>query len=249
MVYMLRGALLSIPAVIATNTPGLNLVLVTSVIQVIFAVQLYVLPWKAPVLNMIDAVSTALLLVLLALCLHLEPIADGSVQTLDLLGVSFYYFSLGVVLFSMVMSAALMLWQRCTSSSGELKVVNLGRVPDAREIFGELERIASRMEGMRFDKKEVLVEKLTELISTYDLWTLRRALDILLDDCELGAGQSRRLAASQRTSSRYFQQTSSRNLSRETGTPAEGVHARDTVTPAKGVHANSNDPDMVTIAL
>ena len=222
---MLRGALLSLPAIIATNTPGLNLVLITSVIQVIFTVQLYALPWKAPVLNMIDAMSTVLFLVLLALCLHLEPMADDSVQTLDTLGVSFYYLSLGVVLFSMVMSAALMIWQRCTSNSGELKVVNLGRVPDAAEMLGELEAIASHIQSMGFSKKELLVEKLTELISAYDLWTLRRALDILLDDCELGAGQSSRLAAaSHRTSIQY--------LPPQNGTPAEGVHADSDAEPA-----------------
>ena len=224
LLYMLRGALLSLPAVIATNTPGLNLVLMGSVIQVIFTVQLYFLPWRAAILNMIDAMSTLLFLILLALCLRLEPTADGSLQTLDTLGVSFYYLSLGVVLSVMVMAAALMIWQRCTSNLGELKVVNLGQVPDAAEIMQELEDVASQMESMRLNRKERLVEKLAKLISAYDLWTLRRALDILLDDCELGRGQSRRVAASRRSAGK----SRIEYLSRDTfSTPAEGGHADD----------------------
>ena len=198
LLYMLRGALLSLPAVIATNTPGLNMVLMGSVLQVTFTIQLYFLPWKAPLLNLIDAVSTALFLILLALCLHVEPLADDSVETLDAFGVAFYYCSLGVVISVVVMSAVLSMWQRCTSKKGELKLVNLGRVPNGGEVLEDLEQIVMKMQDIG-GKKELFVERISHLLSTYDLWTLRRAMDILLDDCGLGGAQSSRVAASRRS--------------------------------------------------
>eukprot|EP00434_Breviolum_minutum_P005159 symbB.v1.2.004548.t1/scaffold245.1/size253980/5 len=63
-VTLSRGLLLSLPSVVASNSPNVQLVLLHSVMLLSLAFQGYFQPWKAPMLNLLDSLTQALLLTL-----------------------------------------------------------------------------------------------------------------------------------------------------------------------------------------
>eukprot|EP00913_Durusdinium_trenchii_P024135 g22662.t1 len=66
LVLLARGPLLSMPGVIATNMPSLQLTLMHMILLGSLCLQLWFLPWKSPILNFVDGLSVSLLVMLLA---------------------------------------------------------------------------------------------------------------------------------------------------------------------------------------
>ena len=54
LVLLARGPLLSLPGVLATNMPSLRLTLMLGILLASGGLQLWYLPWKAPILNLVD---------------------------------------------------------------------------------------------------------------------------------------------------------------------------------------------------
>ena len=195
LVPLLRGPLLSVPSVVATNQPGLNLTLMLCVILVSFGCQLWVLPWKAPVLNLVDSVSTALFLMLLAISLHLEPLLEDSVPTLEWMGMATWYLSVFLIACVFLLSLLFLALQRCRGMKGELRIVNLGRLPDPAALIEELITISGALDE-KSDKLERLAKSMSKKMSPFDLTTVSKAIDILCTDCQLGTMKgSGRIAA------------------------------------------------------
>ena len=195
LVPLLRGPLLSLPSVVATNQPGLNLTLMLCVILVSFSCQLWVLPWKAPVLNLVDCISTALFLALLAISLHLEPLLAESVATLEAMGMATWYLSVFLIACVFFLSLLFLALQRCCGSKGELRIVNLGRLPDPAALIDELIAISGALDE-KSEKLERLAKSISKKMSPFDLITVSKAIDILSTDCQLGTMKgSGRIAA------------------------------------------------------
>lgn len=129
LVYLLRGTLLSVPSVVATNETGINLILMLLVMLVSLLLQLYFLPWKAPFLNLVDSTSTWLYVLLLAISLYLEPADTASVDFLGVFGVGVYYLSLAVVACVGLTSLVLLAWHRWCGGPQEPKIFNMGKLP------------------------------------------------------------------------------------------------------------------------
>ncbi|CAK8993649.1 unnamed protein product [Durusdinium trenchii] len=237
---LIRGPLLSFPAVVATNSPGINLTMMFFVLQISFALQLYFLPWKAPILNIVDATATSLFLMLLAISLHLED-ANRSLVVLELVGVGVYYVSIGVIACVWFVSLALLAWQRCFAARREPKIVNLGALPDANDVLSAIELVTMSLAQKTDKQKEFLLKKMSFEISAYDLRIVGQALDILFDDCELrpvsqsAAGATARLAAKRmsqmtRRSITYLRPSLQKELEEE----AQEVHADTRIVGAAG---------------
>ena len=69
LVLLARGPLLVLPGVLATNTPSLRLTLMNMILQTSLVLQVWYLPWKAPILNLVDALSMSLLVMLVNVAL------------------------------------------------------------------------------------------------------------------------------------------------------------------------------------
>lgn len=192
LIILLRGPLISLPTVVATDLPGVNLALMICVWLSYLSIQLLYLPWKAPLLNLVDGISTMLFLVLLAVSLHLEPVLPESILILEIIGLGVYYLSIGVILCVCVLSIFLMVLKRCSRSGARTgpRIVNLGQLPDPEEILETIEQIYFNLKA----KKDVteLVNKMSTSLSVDDLHIVQKALNILSTDCELGGGGSSR---------------------------------------------------------
>ena len=163
LVLLARGPLLSLPVVVAPNTQGIQLALMLCVLLVSLVWQLWFLPWKAPILNLVDAISTALFLMLLAISLHLEPAISDSLSFLDSLGTGMYFVSLGVIACVSIFALGLVLWQRCCSRRELMpSIVNLGQVRDPEEILETLLAVTGQLECKDEKQKEVLLRTASE---------------------------------------------------------------------------------------
>lgn len=166
LVLLTRGPLLSLPVVLAPNTHGIQLASMLCVLLVSFAWQLWFLPWKAPILNLVDAISTALFLILLAVSLHLEPAVSNSLSFLDSLGTGMYFVSLGVIVCVSIFAFGLVLWQRCCSKRRLLpSIVNLGQIRDPEEILETLLAVTGRLECKDEKEKQVLLRTAKKSVS------------------------------------------------------------------------------------
>eukprot|EP00435_Cladocopium_sp_Y103_P056223 s396_g18.t3 len=187
LILLARGPLLSLPVVLSPNVPGIQLALMLCVLIVSFTWQLWFLPWKAPVLNLVDAISTALFLILLAISLHLESAVEDSLSFLDSFGAGVYFLSLGIIGCVCILALVLVVWQRCTKRKKLMpSIINLGPVREPEEILEILQVIVASLEFQDGSEKEALLRKMSHSVSTYDLCLVGEALDILIADCELG---------------------------------------------------------------
>jgi hypothetical protein len=146
--------------VLSPNVPGIQLALMLCVLLVSFTWQLWFLPWKAPVLNLVDAVSTGLFLILLAISLHLEPAVEGSLSFLDSFGAGVYFLSLGIIGCVCILALVLAVWQRfCAAKRKKLmpSIINLGPVREAEEILEILLVIVASLESQDGNQREALL--------------------------------------------------------------------------------------------
>lgn len=158
LILLARGPLLSLPVVLSPNTPGIQLALMLCVLLVSFTCQLWFLPWKAPVLNLVDAVSTGLFLILLAISLHLDSADEDSLSFLDAFGTGIYFLSLGIIGCICIVALALVLWQRCAKGKQLMpSIINLGSVREAPEILEVLLVIVASLESLDDNEKEALL--------------------------------------------------------------------------------------------
>jgi len=185
LVPLVRGPLLSVPSVATTDLPGINLTLMLCVMIVSSAFYLWFQPWKAPLLNLVDAISTSLFLVLLAISIYLEPAEPESLGIVEFLGFSAYYTSIAVIAIVFFLAFALMVLKRCKKLRGEPRIVNLGTLPEPEEMLSKILEISSTLESQEADRRELLLKKMA-LMSSHDLFSVQMALNILCSDCELG---------------------------------------------------------------
>ena len=160
LISLARGPLLSLPVVLSPNVPGIQLALMLCVLLVSFTWQLWFLPWKAPVLNLVDAVSTGLFLILLAISLHLESAVEGSLSFLDSFGAGVYFLSLGIIGCVCILALVLAVWQRfCAAKRKKLmpSIINLGPVREAEEILEILLVIVASLESQDGNQREALL--------------------------------------------------------------------------------------------
>lgn len=135
---------------------------------------------QAPILNLVDGISTMLFLVLLAVSLHLEPVIAESILILEILGVGVYYLSLGVIVCVSILSIMLMVLKRFRCSARTNHIVNLGQLPDPKEMLETIEQIYFNLKAKQ-DMGE-LVNKMSTTLSADDLHIVQKALDILSTD-------------------------------------------------------------------
>eukprot|EP00439_Symbiodinium_sp_Y106_P085235 s126_g27.t3 len=84
LVLLTRGPLLSVPSVVAPNMPAVQFVCLLAIMLLSLQLQVWYLPWKAPILNLVDGVTNLLLVLLLAIGLgRLGPDPEGGPEVLD----------------------------------------------------------------------------------------------------------------------------------------------------------------------
>lgn len=185
LILLFRGLLLSVPAVIVTDMPSIHLALMLIVLLTGLCLQTFFLPWKAPVLNLVDALSNGCFVALLSVSLAFLEV--DSREAYDVLQSVAIFFSISMVLilvFMIVLSLMGLVYSNAMGNHQDSMLFNLGKAPDPREVFRILMDIAQYVEEEASEKEKELVNNL-ENFSVYDLDSVMRAMNILADDLEM----------------------------------------------------------------
>ncbi|CAK9094254.1 Ephrin_rec_like domain-containing protein, partial [Durusdinium trenchii] len=76
LILLARGPFLSLPAIVLTGLPGFHLATMVMVLLLCLCLQIWFLPWKAPILNLVDALSNGFFVLLLAVSLAFLEVAS-----------------------------------------------------------------------------------------------------------------------------------------------------------------------------
>ena len=167
--------------------------------------QLWFLPWKSPILNLVDGLSVSLLVMLLAGSLgYADNSGADAARVLATVG-SIISSLMVVILAGMVcLGLCALCYRSALGSSKELRIMNLGKVPEEKVVLQGLMDIATFLKEDGQGQEKKFISDLGK-ISVYDIGTVMRAINILADDLEMAVsmhssrGSSRRIATGSRT--------------------------------------------------
>eukprot|EP00438_Fugacium_kawagutii_P000692 Skav220033 [mRNA] locus=scaffold2981:161406:163541:+ [translate_table: standard] len=175
LVPLCRGLFLSLVAVVATNSPTVQLVLLHSV-MLLSLVTLHWQPWKSRTLNLTDAVSQALFLTLLGVGLAGLQQKEEDLPVLETLGAIicigfFVLFALIICIF-----AVTTLIQKTQHQSVLGKCADFGSPPDPEMLAGLLQLLAMNI-NQHHEHQKVL--QALDQLGAHDTGMILKALTIL----------------------------------------------------------------------
>ena len=154
--------------------------------------------------------------------------SEEAIDALQAMGTIISSCMVGILSFMVCLGLSALVYRQALGSQKELRVFNLGKVPEESRVFGALMDISKFIKEDGADKDQKFIKDLGAL-SVYDLTAVTRALDILADDLEMAVGaqsmrsssSARRIASGKRTS---------KNHSRDSGMRDSVGSARESVT-------------------
>ncbi|CAK9066479.1 Protein SphX [Durusdinium trenchii] len=140
--FILRGPLLTLPIVIFTDLPQVQLFIMTAVLEIYMVIQLVTWPWKTPIINLADGLMSMLLILLLAVGSAFLDALEGQVKaTYSVLAVLILgsLYSVTFVLLCLVLAA--FFHKSAMGSHNELTVLTLGKPPSTEDLVRGLEAL------------------------------------------------------------------------------------------------------------
>jgi len=197
-----------LPGVLATDTPSLRLTLMNMILQTSLVLQVWCLPWKAPILNLVDALSMSLLVMLVNVALgYADNSGRFATEVLQSLGTVISVSMLMILGFMICLGISALFYRAALGSQGELRVFNLGRVQDPKTVFRTMMDVAVFLKEDGHSLEDKLVGDLGKL-SVYDLRLVHTCMNILADELEMQVSEHsmksgiKRIASSKRSHSR-----------------------------------------------
>ncbi|CAK9016204.1 Potassium channel GORK, partial [Durusdinium trenchii] len=149
---LVRGPLLSLPVVLATDYPPVQIVSIAMILSSFLVGQMIFWPWKVPMLNLSDCiVSFCVTLLVTTASLHLK-IVDGpmivfaeAVSTSMLSGI---FAALGIMV---LMTSSALIYRSALGGKQELRIFNLGPVTNSKRLAMKVKAMASKLEVMEMD--------------------------------------------------------------------------------------------------
>ncbi|CAJ1390644.1 unnamed protein product [Effrenium voratum] len=174
--FILRGPLLSLPVVVFTDVPAMQLLTMTAVLMVYMVIQLVAWPWKTPLINVADgAMSMMMILLLFIGSAFLDRLRDGEMQTYSVLamGVLGMLYSVAFVLLCLVGLAFIS--RSAMGSKDELSILTLGKPPSNSMLMNALDAFC--LSFGQADRK--FLEHTIDELSAYDRRKLAAVLTTL----------------------------------------------------------------------
>ncbi|CAK9015367.1 Uncharacterized protein SCF082_LOCUS12725 [Durusdinium trenchii] len=146
---LVRGPLLSLPVVLATDYPPIQVIAIAMVMAGLLVLQMLFWPWKVPMLNLTDCtVSFCITLLVTTSSLHLEIVEGPMMQFAE--GVSTAMLSgIGIALAIMVlMTGSALIYRSALGGKKELRMFNLGSVPTSAKLAKRMKEMSLELERM-----------------------------------------------------------------------------------------------------
>ena len=179
----------------------MNMILQTSLV-----LQVWYLPWKAPILNLVDAVSMSLLVMLVNVALgYADNTGTFAKDVLQSLGTVISVSMLMILGFMICLGISALFYRAALGSQKELRVFTLGRVPNPKSVFRSMMDVAEFLKEEGQGMEDKMVGDLGNL-SVYDLGLVHTCMNILADELEMQVSEHsmksgiKRIASGQRRS-------------------------------------------------
>lgn len=172
---LVRGSLLNLPVVLATDYPPIQIVSMSVILVFFMAVQALVWPWKPPLINALDCwISACVILLVVSAAMCLPDLTD------DMLGFrNTFTLVVLVLLFGSVLlalgSIGFSLLLRAVGFQEELMIVTLGPIPKAERVSSALRSLSMELSEADADVIETRVKEL----AVYDVTHISRCITLL----------------------------------------------------------------------
>ena len=149
---LIRGPLINLPVVLATDYPPIQVVCIAVILTVMMLMQMLSWPWKVPLVNLTDCIiSFCIVLLVTTATLFLQTV-DGTmyafahaISTAMLGGIGL---AVGIMVF---MTASALVYRSALGGKKELQMFNLGRTPTTPELAIKIKQMAAALEDMHVD--------------------------------------------------------------------------------------------------
>ena len=164
-----------------------------------FGLQVWFLPWKSPILNLVDGLSVSLLVMLLAHSLgYADSSGEEAERVLWTFGTVVSSLMVAILGGMVLLGLCALIYRSSLGSSKELWIMNLGKIPKEQDVFQSLLAVATFLKEDAEGEEQTLIKDLSNL-SVYDIRTITHAINILADDLNMtqampGRMSSRRIA-------------------------------------------------------
>jgi len=146
---LLRGPLINLPVVLATDYPPIQIVAIATILTTGMVLQMLAWPWKVPMLNLTDCiVSFCIVLLVTTSALYLNEIDEGmyafasGVSTAMLSGIGI---AVGIMFFMTIMA---LFYRSAMGGRKELKFFNLGSTPSSEDLAKRVKDLVSELEDI-----------------------------------------------------------------------------------------------------
>lgn len=199
LVLLVRGGVLPLCGVVTPDMPRFSLAMMGSILLTYLGVQTWLQPWKAPILNLVDSLSTGIFVLLLLVCLGLQD-GGGGVEK-ETFGICATFLSLSIlgILLLMLCICVWSLFQRQAIGSHSDLVLNLGKSSTSEKVFGKFIEISHLLsEGAAGGQEHEWVRSLDNL-NVYDLHAIDVVTEVLADALSLQVSHRNFGTSSQRS--------------------------------------------------
>ena len=173
---LVRGPLLSLPVVLATDYPPVQIMTITGVMAVFLVMLMLAWPWKVPMLNLTDCVVTFCITLLVTTSSLFLPPVEGPMKAFAH-GISTAMLSgIGVAMGIMCcMTVSALIYRGAMGGKKELRIFNLGKVTNSSKLAGKVKELATELE--RIEQSD-LVTKISGL-SVFDMNKITACITLL----------------------------------------------------------------------
>jgi len=174
--FILRGPLLSLPVVIFTDLPQVQLFVMTAVVETYMVLQLMTWPWKTPLINLADGAMSMMMILLLSIGAAFLDALEGQVKATYsslAVGVLGILYGIAFVLLSLVVLA--LVHKTAMGSAGELPILTLGHPPSNDTLRQALDALHTTYE----EADSNTIEKAIDELNVYDRRMLATVLTTL----------------------------------------------------------------------
>lgn len=149
---LVRGPLLSLPIVLATDYPPVQTIMINVILSIFLIVETLSWPWKVPLLNLMDMWMTlCLMLLVTGSALYVSVSDSGAMQNFASAFTTGVMGCIGAAMLVMFIVAVSALVHRAAMGGAtEYAVFNLGKVSDARLVRERLQKISAEL--LRLDE-------------------------------------------------------------------------------------------------
>eukprot|EP00434_Breviolum_minutum_P023131 symbB.v1.2.020406.t1/scaffold1660.1/size117119/4 len=150
---LVRGPLINLPVVLATDFPPIQVVCIAMVLTTMMVLQMLSWPWKVPMLNLTDCtVGFCIVLLVTTSTLYLNVIDETMYEFASIVTTAMLTGIAVAICIMVCMTVAALFHRVAMGGKKELKFFNLGSVPSSEDLSLKVKALVGELEAIEFEE-------------------------------------------------------------------------------------------------